>query len=88
MLPESADILQAEAFKEECLSALSVGEPIVIDASSVERLMTPIVQLILALASAAEEAGLAMSITGVGEKVKETFRILGLSDRLDSMKEA
>lgn len=78
-LPQSADILEAEHFHKQCRKALSVEQSVVIDASKVERLTTPVIQLILALEKALTEKGQGFRIVSPSAVAREVFATLGLS---------
>ena len=64
------------------LRALEKQQPLTLDASSVERLSTACIQLLIACGSAFKAAGHALEIDGPTEMFSEAFADLGLQQEL------
>lgn len=76
------DIRVSEEFRESFVAAISFQKKIVIDASGVERMSTPCVQVILAARKAIEEAGLECALYQPSEVFVDAFNELGLFPEL------
>ncbi len=86
-LPESADILEAEAILQQCSEAVEADKTVVIDASKVEKLTTPVVQLLLALEKNLNANSHALLLDKPSDAVVDVFDTLGLGDKIESWKE-
>jgi len=72
------DIRIADALKQTFLEALEAGKPVTIDATMVERIFTPCIQVILAATEAFEEKELEFSFKTPTEAFVSAFDELGL----------
>jgi len=72
------DIRVADALKQTFLEAAEAGKPVTIDATMVERIFTPCIQVILAATEALEEKEVAFSFKAPTEAFVSAFDELGL----------
>lgn len=76
VLPATMDGASAATFADALLSARS--HPLTIDASAVERIDTPCIQILLAAAKQWSEEGVELSVTAQSEAFSENLATLGL----------
>ena len=82
-LPAIADLLQAAPLKQELERALASGGGVVVDASAVQRISSPYLQVLLAGQNAfAKAGGPSLSITNPSAAFLETVSVLGLAGAL------
>ena len=79
VLPAVADLPQAQGLKAQLERA---GGAITVDASQVQRVSSPYLQVLLAGAAAAMKNGAAMTITEPSAEFLETVSVLGLKTAL------
>ena len=72
------DITASEPLRDSLLEASASGRKVVIDASAVERLSTPCIQVILAAGRSFKEQGLEYSLFSPSETFVSAFDDLGL----------
>ncbi|MGJ4891869.1 STAS domain-containing protein [Bradyrhizobium sp. HKCCYLRH3099] len=82
VLPQMLDLTQASQLRDEMVRLASAGD-IVLDASGVERMSTPCVQILLAAARGAGAAHKSFKITQASELFRTAVTELGLGDELD-----
>lgn len=83
-LPPVADLTEAGPLKERLLQALSAGTDITINASAVQRVSSPCLQVLVAgMQSFAKAGGAVMAVTEPSEAFRETVSVLGLSNALE-----
>jgi anti-anti-sigma regulatory factor len=76
-LPQVLDLTQAQNLRETMAARLN-GEPLVLDASAVERMSTPCAQLLLAAGRAANLAGSPFQIIDASDVFRAALADLGL----------
>jgi anti-anti-sigma regulatory factor len=82
-LPPVLDTAAAGELKRELLEALGSGGCINVDASAVQRITTPCLQIMAAAAkSAAQSGGGRLRLHSVPQIVSETIGMLGLAETL------
>jgi chemotaxis protein CheX len=83
-LREILDISYAEKFKNEVMEVLEkhAEKGVTLNASSVNRITTPCVQIIIALAKSSEMAKVKFKISSPSEAFRKAFDDLGLSKQL------
>lgn len=77
-LGDVLDITAAASLKAVLLKALDKGQPLVLDAGSVERLSTPCIQILLAGATALQTADLAFTLLRPSDAFIDSLNELGL----------
>lgn len=76
---------EAEVLHAELVARLLAGGPIMIDGSSVDRITTPAIQVLLACSRAAAAADRTVfTLTAASDSMVEAFRLLGLSAELEA----
>lgn len=84
VLPAVADLTESGPLKEKLLQALTAGTSVTVDASAVQRLSSPCLQVLVAgKQSFAKAGGALMAITDPSEAFRETVSVLGLLDALE-----
>ncbi len=78
-LPSALDLRIAQALKSALLEALAKAKPLRIDAASVERMSTACIQILIAFAEAARQAGLSVAFHRPSASFMSAFDNLGLS---------
>lgn len=83
-LPPVLDIAAAAELKRELLEILASGNPVNVDASAVQRVTTPYLQVLAAAArSIAQAGGGRMRLHSMKTELTETIRMLGLAEILN-----
>lgn len=84
ILPAVADLMQAGPLKEQLLQSLNAGTSVTIDASCVQRLSSPCLQVLVAgKQSFAKAGGASLVIANPSDAFRETVSVLGLMDALE-----
>lgn len=78
-LPSVLDMLAAEGLREALKETLVLGGPLAIDASQVDRMSTPCIQVLVAGGRAMADAGVAFTIEQPSEAFMNGFYDLGLA---------
>ncbi len=82
-LPAVADLVEAGPLKERLDKALAMGAGITVDASAVQRISSPCLQVLVAgVTSFAKAGGPSLVIADPSEAFCETVSVLGLMDAL------
>ena len=81
-LGATLDLRAAPPLKAAMLRALDKQRPLTLDASSVERLSTACIQLLVACGSAFKNAGHALTLSEPSESFSAAFADLGLEPEL------
>lgn len=81
-LPAQLDIAALQGLKEELLAAAALEGDLAIDASQVERVGTPAVQLLLAAARAFSGSGRRFALRSASGTLSAAFADLGLAAEL------
>lgn len=82
-LPAVADLVEAGPLKARLEQALAAGSGITIDASAVQRISSPCLQVLVAGASSFAKAGGPSLVIGTpSEAFRETVSVLGLIEAL------
>ena len=76
-LPAILDITKAQELHGHMVDRLNVG-PVVVDASAVDRVSTPCIQVLLAAARSADGAGTSFRIADASEALRAALVDLGL----------
>ena len=76
------DISMASVIHEQLKEFLAKGQPVVMDASAVERVDTTAVQMLAGFTRDAASAGIQVTWQNPGKALQEAGRLLGLSDQL------
>ncbi|GAA0530425.1 anti-anti-sigma regulatory factor [Rhizomicrobium palustre] len=83
-LPPVADLTEAGPLKDRFLQAISSGTSLTVDASAVQRVSSPCLQVLVAgKQSFAKAGGASLTITDPSEAFRETASVLGLLDALE-----
>jgi Anti-anti-sigma regulatory factor (antagonist of anti-sigma factor) len=83
-LPPVADLTEAAPLKERLLQALGEGTSLTVDASAVQRVSSPCLQVLVAGKQAfAKAGGASLVIAEASEAFRETVSVLGLLDALE-----
>jgi len=84
-LPATVGIGEAEALHADLVARVTAREPIVVDGSSVERITTPAIQVMLACARVGPSEGdsVRFAISAASNSMRDAFRLLGLEAELD-----
>jgi anti-anti-sigma regulatory factor len=83
VLPAVADLTQAGPLKQKLELALASGNGLSVDASAVQRISSPCLQVLVAgVSSFAKAGGAALVIENPSEAFRETISVLGLSNAL------
>jgi len=83
-LPPVADLTEAGPLKERLLQALAAGTSVTVDASAVQRLSSPFLQVLVAgTQSFAKAGGASLTIADPSEAFCETASVLGLMNALE-----
>lgn len=83
-LPPVADLTEAGPLKERLLQALAAGTSVTVDASAVQRVSSPCLQVLVAgTQSFAKAGGTSLTIADPSEAFRETVSVLGLTDALE-----
>lgn len=83
-LPPVADLTEAGPLKERMLQALAAGTDMTIDASTVQRVSSPCLQMLVAGKQAFAKAdGPTLVIVDPSQAFRETVSVLGLLDALE-----
>jgi chemotaxis protein CheX len=77
LLPQILDFTQAQPLRDSMAVLLS-GDPLVLDASAVERMSTPCAQVLLATGRAAAAAGISFKILDASAAFRTALADLGL----------
>jgi anti-anti-sigma regulatory factor len=86
-LPAVADLTQAGPLKQRLEQALSSGTGLTVDASAVQRVSSPCLQVLVAgVAAFAKAGGAALTISNPSEAFRETVSVLGLMNALELSK--
>jgi anti-anti-sigma regulatory factor len=86
-LPAVADLTEAGPLKERLEKALATGSGLTVDASAVQRVSSPCLQVLVAGVSAfAKAGGAALKISNPSEAFRETASVLGLMNALELSK--
>ena len=83
-LPQCLDLRSAVQLKAVLSEALAIGAPLTVDASSVERLSTACVQILIAFAKAAREAGQGLIFQRPSNAFVGVFASLGLRHEMNN----
>lgn len=81
-LPPILDLPAAAPLKSRLQEALTKGEDIVIDASAVQRVTTPCLQVLASVMKLRGTGGPSARLQNIPEAFAETVRMLGLSQAL------
>ena len=83
-LPAVADLTYAGPLKEQLMQSFTAGTSVTIDASSVQRLSSPCLQVLVAgKQSFAKAGGASLVISKPSVAFRETVSVLGLMDALE-----
>ena len=83
-LPAVADLTSARPLKEQLMQFFTAGASVTIDASEVQRLSSPCLQVLVAgKQSFAKAGGASLVITNPSDAFRETVSVLGLMDALE-----
>lgn len=84
-LPATVGIGEAEALHGDLVARLAAGGTILVDGSSVERITTPAIQVMLACARTCttDGDGVRFAISAASDSMRDAFRLLGLEAELD-----
>ncbi len=83
-LPAVADLTQAGPLKEQLMQSFAAGASVTVDASSVQRLSSPCLQVLVAgKQSFAKAGGASLVIANPSVAFRETVSVLGLMDALE-----
>ncbi|GLH81196.1 hypothetical protein SSBR45G_61050 [Bradyrhizobium sp. SSBR45G] len=85
-LPQMLDLTQATQLREEMIRIVNAGS-VVLDASGVERMSTPCVQILLAAARGARAANKSFKIKQASELFRTAIADLGLRHEFDNWME-
>jgi chemotaxis protein CheX len=87
VLPAVADLTEAGPLKQNLEKALASGTGLTVDASAVQRISSPCLQVLVAgVAAFAKAGGAALSISNPSEAFRETASVLGLMNALELSK--
>lgn len=87
MLPAVADLTEAGPLKQRLEQALGAGTGLIVDASTVQRISSPCLQVLVAgMAAFAKAGGASLSIRNPSEAFRETATVLGLMNALELSK--
>ncbi len=81
-LPPILDIEAAAEMKRELLAALGSSDCIIVDASAVQRVTTPCLQVLVAAKSAVQVQGGRFRLHSIPRVLTEAIDMLGLADAL------
>ena len=81
-LGATLDLRAAQPLKAAMLRAIEKQQPLTLNASSVERLSTACVQLLIAIETALQDAGYSLVLDEPSEAFSEAFADLGLKPEL------
>jgi len=82
-LPAVADLVEAGPLKARLEQALAAGSGLTVDASAVQRISSPCLQVLVAgVSSFAKAGGPSLVIGEPSEAFRETVSVLGLMDAL------
>lgn len=84
VLPAMLSINAAAELRKDLLHLLDGSGSIEVDASEVERITTPCIQVILAMEKSAASAGRKFRVIAPSEAFSDAFKTLGLSSYLQS----
>ncbi len=73
------DITGAHALREACLGLVTKRSTITLDASLVERITTPAIQILVSLIKSRRESGYGTQIAAASETFEKTVATLGLA---------
>lgn len=83
-LPPVADLTAAGPLKQSLLDGLAAGKSITIDASAVQRVSSPCLQVLVAgMQSFAKAGGTSLVVANPSQAFRETVSVLGLLDALE-----
>lgn len=83
-LPPVADLTEAGPLKDRFLQAIASGTSITLDASAVQRVSSPCLQVLIAgKQSFAKTDGVTLTIADPSDAFRETVSVLGLLDALE-----
>jgi chemotaxis protein CheX len=82
-LSRELDLLAAEALKNDLLELLHKEGPLDVNASEVERVATPCIEVLVAAAAAFKDSGREFQISQPSSSLCDAFEALGLADRLE-----
>jgi chemotaxis protein CheX len=86
-LPAVADLTEAGPLKQRLEQALATGTGLTVDASAVQRISSPCLQVLVAGVTAfAKAGGAALTIMNPSEAFRETVLVLGLMNALELSK--
>jgi chemotaxis protein CheX len=86
-LPAVADLTEAGPLKQHLEKALASGNGLTVDASAVQRVSSPCLQVLVAGVTAfANAGGASLSISNPSEAFRETASVLGLMNALELSK--
>ena len=81
-LDTNMDISAAEKFLQEVREAFPVHDTVIFDASAVERLTTPAVQIMLSAFAQADSEGKSCHVSSPSESMMNTFSHFGLAEQI------
>ncbi len=79
-LPSEMDLLSAEGLRDTLLNVLNEDKGLLIDASDVERVSTPCIEVLVAAQKSCAEAGYDFKISNSSQILVEAFSALGLDE--------
>ncbi|MBL4908100.1 MAG: STAS domain-containing protein [Sneathiella sp.] len=82
-LPTILSLSAAEELREKFLERLVVGSDLKVDASEVNAITTPCLQVIISAGNSFEESGFRLSIENPSHPVIDAFNDLGFSDLIN-----
>ncbi len=85
-LPQMLDLTQAVQLRDEMIRLVNAGD-VALDASGVERMSTPCVQILLAAGRGARAANRSFKITQASELFKTAIADLGLRNEFENWME-
>ena len=80
-LPRELDLLAAESLKETLLAELDEGDGLLLDASDVERVSTPCVEVLVSAYKTCADSGQSFHISNSSQVLVDAFEALGLDEQ-------
>ncbi|MCK0069689.1 MULTISPECIES: STAS domain-containing protein [Kordiimonas] len=80
-LPRELDLLAAESLKETLLAELDEGEGLLLDASDVERVSTPCIEVLVSAQKTCVATSQSFQISNSSQVLVDAFSALGLDEQ-------
>ncbi len=80
-LPRELDLLAAESLKETLLAELDEGEGLLLDASDVERVSTPCIEVLVSAQKTCVATSQSFQISNSSQVLVDAFNALGLDEQ-------